>query len=112
MERPGPYASPPRLEVRGVTWNAGLGGVVAKQAPDFERQVHRQPCFGIGEVEAADLPDTVHPVEQRVPVNVQLFGRLAQIPIFLEEGFKRFDKLVVNVAFAHQITERFSVETA
>ena len=63
-------------------------------------QLHCQPGFSLIQIEATDLSDAVHPVDQGVAMNEQRLGRLREIPIIVKIGFQGAQKL--STAIMHQ----------
>src|SRR5260221_585330 len=83
---------------------------IGDEPPNLEGQVYGEARFRIFQVEAADLCDTLHAVQERITVNVQFVRRLAQIAVLLEKCFEGGDKFVIGIALVGKFTERFAVE--
>src|SRR5258708_20095868 len=68
---------------------------IGDQPTYLEGKMHGQAGFGVIQVEAADLPDAFHAIQQRVAMDVQLIGSLAQVALFLEERFQLPDEFFI-----------------
>src|SRR6266852_3695866 len=85
---------------------------IGDQPTYLEGKMHSQARFRVIQVEAADLPDAFHAIQQRVAMDVQLIGSLAKVAVFLEERFQRDDEFFVDVAIIGQFAESLAVEAA
>src|SRR5260221_13986893 len=54
----------------------------------LQGEVNRQPNVGLIEVQAGDLGETVHAIEQGMAVDAEQFRRLGMVAMTLEESFQ------------------------
>ena len=55
--------------------------------------MHGQARIGVVQIEAGQLRDALHAIEERVAVDEQFLGRLAQIAQPVKERFQRLDQI-------------------
>ena len=64
-----------------------------QEAVGAERQLNAEPRLWIIQVETADFLDALHPVEERIPVNKEGFGSLAEISFVGKIGDESLDQI-------------------
>ena len=89
----------------------GLTRLHIQQAICLNRELQRQTCFGVFEIDRGDLGDAFEAILQGVTMNVQRFSSLAQVTVMREESFECLEQVAVLLGVVRrQCAERFIAE--